>query len=109
MHLTYMKLLRLSLAVMWLIVASHSMGVAAPTTQARLLLAAEMAKPGDEILAGVELRMEPGWHTYWRNGGDSGAPTEIKWRLPEGLSVGDILWPAPEKLEEKLDNDTLVT
>src|SRR5678815_4326049 len=41
-------------------------------TQARLVLSAEMARPGDTVLAGVHLKMDPGWHTYWRNSGQSG-------------------------------------
>ncbi len=40
--------------------------------------------------------MEAGWHTYWRNSGDSGAPTTVEWTLPAGLAAGEILWPAPE-------------
>src|SRR5208283_3133265 len=43
----------------------------ASATQTRLLLAAETAEPGDVVLAGVELKMAPRWHTYWRNGGDA--------------------------------------
>src|SRR5258707_10796010 len=67
-------------------------------TQARILLAAETARPGDTVLAGVHLRMEPGWHTYWKNSGGSGMPTEIEWRLPVGVTAGQIQEPIPEKL-----------
>jgi thiol:disulfide interchange protein DsbD len=67
------------------------------TTQTRLLLAADTAKPGDEVLAGVELKMAPGWHTYWRYGGDAGIPTTITWSLPPGVSAGAIQWPVPDK------------
>jgi thiol:disulfide interchange protein DsbD len=45
----------------------------------------------------VELKMAPGWHTYWRNGGDAGLPTTVTWTLPPGVSAGDINWPVPEK------------
>jgi thiol:disulfide interchange protein/DsbC/DsbD-like thiol-disulfide interchange protein len=72
-------------------------GFAAEHTQARLLLAVESARPGDVVMAAVELRMEGNWHTYWRNGGDSGAPTKIAWQLPEGITAGAIQWPVPEK------------
>ena len=70
-----------------------------PTTQTRLLLAAESAKPGETVWAGVELKMAPGWHTYWRYGGDAGIgiPTTITWTLPPGFSAGEIHWPIPEK------------
>ena len=67
-------------------------------TQVQLLLSAETAKPGDTIWAGVDLKMEPGWHTYWKNPGDAGQATEIKWQLPAGVTAGEIQWPLPEKL-----------
>jgi thiol:disulfide interchange protein len=67
-------------------------------TQARLILAAETARPGDTVLAGVLLRMEPHWHTYWKNAGASGIATSIKWDLPAGITAGEIQWPVPEKL-----------
>ncbi len=66
-------------------------------TETRLLLAAESAKPGETVPAGVELRMAPGWHTFWRNSGDSGQATEIEWTLPPGVTAGEIQWPVPEK------------
>jgi thiol:disulfide interchange protein DsbD len=67
-------------------------------TQVQLLLSAETAKPGDTILAGVDLKMDAGWHTYWKNPGDSGIATTIKWDLPPGVTAGEIQWPLPKKL-----------
>ena len=67
-------------------------------TQARLILSAETARPGDTIFVGVDLKMESGWHTYWKNPGEAGQATEIKWALPPGVTAGDIEWPLPEKL-----------
>src|ERR1700747_2560900 len=69
-------------------------------TKARLILAAENARPGDTVLAGVQLRMDPKWHTYWRNSGASGMPTKIVWELPKGIVPGEIEWPLPEKLPD---------
>jgi thiol:disulfide interchange protein DsbD len=66
-------------------------------TQVKLLLSAETAKPGDTIFAGVDLKMEPGWHTYWKNPGDAGMATQIKWQLPPGVTAGEIQWPLPQK------------
>ena len=66
-------------------------------TRARLVLSHETARPGDTVVAGVELTMDAGWHTYWSNPGESGQATEIHWNLPAGLSAGEILWPVPEK------------
>jgi thiol:disulfide interchange protein DsbD len=64
----------------------------------KLILSADTAKPGDTIWAGVDLKMESGWHTYWKNPGDAGSPTKIEWQLPPGISAGEIQWPLPEKL-----------
>ena len=60
-------------------------------TQVRLLLSAETARPGETVMAGIELRMPPGWHTYWRNPGESGKPTTVEWELPPGITAEDIL------------------
>lgn len=67
-------------------------------TQATLLLSADTAKPGDTLWAGVDLKMDPGWHTYWKNSGDAGLATEIHWHLPPGVSAGQTEWPLPKKL-----------
>lgn len=77
--------------------------VAAPpaATTVRVLLPVETVKAGDTFIAGIQLESKPGWHTYWQNGGDSGAPTTLAWRLPAGVTAGDIQWPAPERFEEK--------
>src|SRR5450631_677785 len=56
------------------------------------------AQPGKPVLVGLRLRMEPQWHTYWRNPGDSGLPTKIQWILPEGWKAGEIQWPFPQPL-----------
>ena len=67
-------------------------------THVQLLLSADTAKPGDTVWAGVDMKMEAGWHTYWKNPGDSGIATTIKWDLPPGVSAGEIQWPLPEKI-----------
>jgi thiol:disulfide interchange protein/DsbC/DsbD-like thiol-disulfide interchange protein len=53
--------------------------------------------PGDRFMAALKLDIEEGgWHVYWKNPGDSGLPPRIDWTLPEGVAIGDFLWPAPE-------------
>jgi DsbC/DsbD-like thiol-disulfide interchange protein len=66
-------------------------------TQVGLILANEMVVPGDTVLAGIELHMDPQWHTFWKNAGRSGIPTSIKWDLSWTVTAGDIQWPVPEK------------
>src|SRR5258708_2494423 len=64
---------------------------------ARLVPEAGSVVPGGTLWVDLHLEIDPGWHTYWRNPGDSGLPTEIAWELPAGFSAGDIEWPAPER------------
>lgn len=87
------------LGAAWFCVAGLSAGAA--HTQARLVLAVETARPGDTVLAGVQLQMDPGWHTYWRNPGASGMASKIAWQLPAGVTAGAIQWPVPEKLPDE--------
>ncbi|MDP2409208.1 MAG: protein-disulfide reductase DsbD family protein [Pseudolabrys sp.] len=54
--------------------------------------------PGQPFQVGIRLRMKEHWHTYWRNPGDSGSPTEVRWQLPEGFTVSELSWPAPQVL-----------
>lgn len=55
-------------------------------------------RPGRPFYLGLRMRMKQGWHTYWNNPGDSGLPTKIDWKLPEGFLAGSIEWPAPERM-----------
>jgi thiol:disulfide interchange protein DsbD len=66
-------------------------------TRAKLILSADTAKPGDTIWAGVDMKMDTAWHTYWKNPGAAGLATKIEWQLPPGVTAGEIRWPLPEK------------
>lgn len=71
-----------------------------PRVEGRLLVhPADIASGADEIRVGVLLDLDPGWHVYWRNSGDSGYPTTIAWTVTDG-SVGPLVWPAPEVFQE---------
>ncbi len=54
--------------------------------------------PGERFTIVLRQTIRPGWHTYWRNPGDSGEATRLTWRLPGGAEAGPIQWPAPEAL-----------
>ncbi len=54
--------------------------------------------PGGQAYLAIRQDIMPGWHTYWRNPGDSGEATSAKWTLPDGWRVGDTVWPAPQRL-----------
>jgi thiol:disulfide interchange protein/DsbC/DsbD-like thiol-disulfide interchange protein len=98
MHLRTMRLAGL-IYVAWACLLASPLQAA--HTRASLLLQADTVKPGDTVLASVLLRMDSGWHTYWKNSGASGLPTRIAWKLPPSITAGDIQWPLPEKLPEQ--------
>ena len=54
--------------------------------------------PGATIHIALRQQIQKGWHTYWRNSGDSGEPTQIKWTLPDGWQAGGFIWPAPKRI-----------
>lgn len=55
--------------------------------------------PGRPFWAGLRMRHDAHWHTYWRNPGDAGTPTTLAWTLPPGFRAGEIEWPFPERLQ----------
>ena len=65
--------------------------------KASLVAEAAAVRPGQPLTVGVRLEMEKGWHTYWRNPGDSGLPTRVTWDLPAGFAAGEIRWPYPAR------------
>ncbi len=71
-----------------------------PHVEAELVPELDSIHPGQPFRVALRLRMEHGWHTYWRNPGDAGMPTSIEWDIPEGFTAGAIEWPYPELLGE---------
>ena len=63
-----------------------------------LAWAPEGVEPGKPVWVGLRLTHQPEWHTYWKNSGDSGLPTQLDWQLPAGITAGDIAWPTPKKI-----------
>ncbi|HXY38903.1 MAG TPA: protein-disulfide reductase DsbD domain-containing protein [Vicinamibacteria bacterium] len=74
----------------------------APVRHTKVSLVAETdaVQPGRALHLAIRLQMEPGWHTYWRNPGDAGLPTRVKWTLPSGFEAGEVRWPYPERFTQ---------
>jgi thiol:disulfide interchange protein DsbD len=74
--------------------------VTTPQLRAELLAhAPQGVQAGQPLWVGLQLTHQPDWHTYWRNPGDSGLPTQIELNLPAGITAGEIQWPLPHKLK----------
>ena len=68
---------------------------------ATLITDSDSVRPGHPLHVALRLRLAPGWHTYWRNPGDAGAPPDVTLTLrPAAARAGDIEWPAPERLPD---------
>ncbi|MCA0367727.1 MAG: thioredoxin family protein [Proteobacteria bacterium] len=64
---------------------------------AELVPMTQWATPGSTVVVAVRQDIQPGWHTYWRNPGDSGGATTLDWTLPAGVKADTILWPLPTR------------
>lgn len=91
-----------SLTFLLLLLARDS-AVAAPVrvraVEAELVAEQRSIAPGQPLSVALRLVMDPDWHTYWSNPGDSGLPTTIRWKLPDGFSAGPIEWPYPQQFD----------
>ena len=65
--------------------------------EAELVARDQSIAPGATTYVALRQKIDKGWHTYWRNSGDSGEATRIEWTLPPGWTAGDIVWPAPKR------------
>ncbi|MBT5923357.1 MAG: thiol:disulfide interchange protein [Cellvibrionales bacterium] len=54
---------------------------------------------GETAQLALRLLPDEGWHTYWKNPGDTGLPTRVIWQLPEQFRAGDLEWPVPERID----------
>ncbi|MBI5471762.1 MAG: thioredoxin family protein [Ignavibacteriae bacterium] len=72
-------------------------------TKVSLLSEVKTVQPGVPFTVGILMKMDKDWHTYWKNPGESGLPTEIAWKLPAGFTAGEIQWPLPHKYNESGD------
>ena len=71
-----------------------------PQLRAELVAhAPQGVQAGQPMWVGLQLTHQAEWHTYWRNPGDSGLPTQIELNLPAGLTAGEVQWPLPQKLK----------
>lgn len=72
-----------------------------PHSAARLIAGAtHISADGVWLRAGIEIRLDPGWHTYWRYPGDSGVPPAFDFARSRNVKSVTVLWPAPERFAD---------
>jgi thiol:disulfide interchange protein/DsbC/DsbD-like thiol-disulfide interchange protein len=98
-----MRLIRLIFALILLLAAglparAVSSSADAQHLHVQLVVPESALVRGHSAKAGLYFKLEPGWHVYWKNPGDSGEPPRMKWTLPEGITATPLQFPAPKRL-----------
>src|SRR6201995_828040 len=95
---------RAALATLFIFAASPEVraGDASPWqkdshSQLRLLAG---SRSGTVLLGGIAFQLQQGWHTYWRNPGDSGVPPRFDFSKSDNVEAVTVLWPAPQKFDD---------
>jgi thiol:disulfide interchange protein DsbD len=78
--------------------------ISAHTANVALLLPTQTIRPGAKLEGLVQFYIEPGWHMYWKNPGDTGLAPSFDWQLPHGMTVQDFQWPVPSYFERAGSN-----
>ena len=87
--------LLLLLALLACSITARAESARADHVEAELIAENTALKPGENWVA-LRLKPDEGWHTYWKNPGDTGIPTQLKWTLPKDVTAGAIQWPYPQ-------------
>ena len=88
----------LSLGCLGPAAAASSPWVKSDHVEARLVTAVSGTGDLSAIPAGVEVRLDGDWKTYWRSPGDAGLPPTLDWQGSQNLGSADLLYPAPERV-----------
>jgi thiol:disulfide interchange protein len=90
----------ISIVCLWMLasIAWSAPTAAAPHLTVQLVVPPAELYPGQNFTAGLYFKLDPGWHVYWINAGDSGEPPKIKWTLPKGITADAMQFPAPKRL-----------
>ena len=94
-------IINFAIAALFAVATAEAAAPAAVTTghaRAELFAEHDAAAAGEGTWLALRLTLDEGWHTYWKNPGDSGEATRLDWTLPEGVEAGEIVWPAPERI-----------
>jgi DsbC/DsbD-like thiol-disulfide interchange protein len=88
--------LTLALALTALL-AVHTARAQTPAVQVTAVADVSAIQPAQPFHVAITISPPPEWHIYWKNPGDSGLPTKVKWAFPPNFSAGDLQFPLPQK------------
>jgi DsbC/DsbD-like thiol-disulfide interchange protein len=77
----------------------------AADTHSKMRLIAGSSQPRVPLLrSGIEVRLDPGWKTYWRYPGDSGVPPRFDFGRSQNVKSITVRWPAPHRFTDESGN-----
>ena len=68
--------------------------------EAKLVADSSRVQSGRAFSAGIHFTVEPGWHVYWINPGDTALPIRVAWDTPSGTTASPLRWPSPRNYRE---------
>lgn len=80
------------------VLAAASPWVRDGAVEARLIAAVDGAGDLATIPAALEVRLDPGWKTYWRSPGDAGLPPRLDWAGSANLGDAALDYPTPHRI-----------
>ncbi|MFM9884321.1 MAG: protein-disulfide reductase DsbD family protein [Burkholderiales bacterium] len=89
-----------ALAVLAGLVANPAIATSVRSTaaEAELVSAHAAIVPGRSLDLGLRIKLDPDWHVYWKNAGDSGSPPALALTLPDGFRAGPLQFAAPLRI-----------
>ena len=76
--------------------------------EAQVRLLAASGEPGS-VAAGVEIALDPGWYTYWRNPGDAGIPPTFDFSASVNVAAAEVHYPAPQRYSDGASTSLIYT
>jgi DsbC/DsbD-like thiol-disulfide interchange protein len=96
---THAKIWVSTIALIFLCAASALAQGSKPQHAHISLIASPSDSSGTQWI-GLRFQLDPGWHIYWTNPGDSGEAPKVTWHLPSGFQAGDLQFPAPHRIAD---------
>ena len=93
-----MPLFRSIWLILLLVVCATQAEAARNHIRAELLAETGEPAPGQTTTLALAMTPDPEWHGYWKNPGDAGMETRVKWTLPDGVTAGPLQYPVPDRM-----------
>lgn len=73
----------------------------ADTEGGRMRLVVDPTPRDDGTIAGfLDIALDPGWKTYWRDPGSAGIPPTLDFSQSQGIAFGEMKYPAPVRVDD---------